>query len=302
MREREKLRMTRHPVGMALSILAVVSIACFLMIGGIPGTDATEQTEGDFKFTVTDDVATIIGYTGTADDLTVPSQLGGKDVVAIAGSVFAENTNLKNVTIPSTVTSIGLRTFVGCTSLESVSLPTNLTELGSSAFEGCTSLKTVTIPASLTEIGSDAFSGCTSLGTVAFVPGSVLERICDGAFMDCVKLDGIVLPSTLKYLKSSSYYATGSVFKGCTSLTSIIIPDGMLQLGNESFKGCTSLKTVTIGEDSALTTLGEYSFVDCSKLESLHVPKDIGTSPRFIWGTDFTGCSSLKLSFPNYGV
>ena len=53
-------------------------------------------------------------------------------------------TALTSVTIPDSVTSIGIWAFAGCTSLTSVTIPDSVTSIGSSAFEGCDSLTSVT--------------------------------------------------------------------------------------------------------------------------------------------------------------
>jgi len=44
----------------------------------------------------------------------------------------------KNITIPSSVTSIGYRTFYDCRGLTSITIPSSVTSIGESAFSGCT--------------------------------------------------------------------------------------------------------------------------------------------------------------------
>jgi len=69
----------------------------------------------------------------------------------------------KNTTIPTSVTSIGLRAFRNCNSLTSVIIPNSVTSIGDDAFYGCSSLTSVTIPYSVIFIGSYAFYGCNGL-------------------------------------------------------------------------------------------------------------------------------------------
>ncbi|MEG1529971.1 MAG: leucine-rich repeat domain-containing protein, partial [Clostridia bacterium] len=92
----------------------------------------------------------------------VPTSIEGKAVVSI-GAIFAGNTTIKSVQIPSSVTSIGERAFSGCSSLISVTIPSSVTSIGEMAFSGCRSLTSVTIPSSVTSIGYEAFSGCSRL-------------------------------------------------------------------------------------------------------------------------------------------
>ncbi len=71
--------------------------------------------------------------------------------------------------IPSGVTSIGDRAFLGCSKLVSVTIPSGVTSIGENAFYNCSKLESVTIPSSVTSIGNYAFNGNSSLGTVTFL-------------------------------------------------------------------------------------------------------------------------------------
>jgi len=76
------------------------------------------------------------------------------------------------VTIPDSVTSIGLWAFRRCSSLTSVTIPDSVIRIGEYAFSGCTSLMSVTIPDSVISIYNGAFEGCTSLKIINFGDGS----------------------------------------------------------------------------------------------------------------------------------
>ena len=57
---------------------------------------------------------------------------------------------VKDLIIPSSVTSIGGSAFRGCSGLTSVTIPNSVTSIGRYAFEGCSGLTSVTIPNSVT--------------------------------------------------------------------------------------------------------------------------------------------------------
>ena len=69
--------------------------------------------------------------------------------------------NLKSVTIPNSVTSIGTSAFSGCSGLTSVTIPNSVTSINSRAFYN-TTIKSLTIGSGIQTIASDAFSYSSS--------------------------------------------------------------------------------------------------------------------------------------------
>ena len=64
---------------------------------------------------------------------------------------FKECTNLKQITIPGSVTTIGQIAFSGCSSLTSITLPNSITRIGASAFQNCTNLTSITYMGTMAE-------------------------------------------------------------------------------------------------------------------------------------------------------
>ena len=87
-------------------------------------------------------------------------------VTYIAQGAFSQCFGLTSVTIPNSVTSIGSSAFYGCYGLTSVNIPNSVTWIGGSAFSSCSGLTSVTIPNSVTSIGNHAFYGCSGLTSV----------------------------------------------------------------------------------------------------------------------------------------
>ena len=155
-------------------------------------------------------------------------------VTAIGNYAFHGCTGLTSVTIPSSVTRIGDHAFRGCTGLTSIAIPDSVTSIGKSAFYGCTGLTSVTIPNSVTSIGASPFSDCTGLASI----------IVDSANPDYQSIDGVLYSKDGKTLvaypaaKSGSSYAIPSsvtsigvyAFFGCTGLTSVTIPNSVMEL------------------------------------------------------------------------
>ena len=71
--------------------------------------------------------------------------------------------NLKNVTFPSTLTSIATYAFYGCSNLTNLKFPEILNSIGDSAFSGCINLNEIIIPINVNKMGKVVFSGCTNL-------------------------------------------------------------------------------------------------------------------------------------------
>ena len=73
---------------------------------------------------------------------------------------------LTSITIPNSVTSIGVEAFSSCSGLTSIAFPNSITTIGEMAFQNCSGLTSITIPNSVTTIGGFAFSMCSGLKDV----------------------------------------------------------------------------------------------------------------------------------------
>ena len=109
-------------------------------------------------------------------------------------------------------------------------------------------------------------------------------------------LTSITIPSSVTYY-GTTYSVTSignSAFSGCTSLTSITIPNSVTSIGSSAFFGCTGLTSITI--PNSVTSIGDGTFWRCSSLTSITIPNSVTS----IGGSAFSGCTGLtSVTIPN---
>ena len=111
--------------------------------------------------------------------------------------------------------------------------------------------------------------------------------IGSSAFSGCSSLTSIILPNSVT---SIGYGAFG----GCSSLTSITIPNSVTSIGDYSFDGCSSLTSVIL--PNSITGIGNGMFRNCNSLNSIVIPNSVTS----IGSCSFDGCSSLtSVILPN---
>ena len=191
--------------------------------------------------------------------------------VEILENAFKNCTELKSVSLPSTLTKIGnsygVPPFSGCHSLESIEIAEGNEVYASDG--NCImrkadntlvlGLKASKIPSYTEHIGSHAFrdSGAESIA----LPEGVTS-IGDYAFAHNDRLKEITLPQSLT---SIGWYA----FSDCFALGKIAIPDGVTELPYGLFAWCTELKEVALGAKTEKIDTSVFRL--CGKLERITI-------------------------------
>ena len=232
----------------------------------------------------------------------------------VAAGCFQDCRSIKNIIIPSSVSTIKESAFSGCTSLSSVFIGSGVKELDKRGFYGCDSLAEITVdeknanyssldgvlfnkdktniviypngkkgtyslPNKVTKISSYAFCNCSGLTSVT-IPNSVTS-IGDSAFSGCTGLTNITIPNSVTSIE-------GSAFSGCTGLTNIMIPNSVTSIEGSAFSGCAGLTNIMI--PNSVTSIGGSAFSGCTGLTSITIPESVTS----LYGSTFDGCTNLK--------
>lgn len=303
----------KKALSIVLSLVILISIT--VSINFLAYANKSE----DFQYRLSGGNAAITRYTGSAENLIVPSTINGYPVTSIDDYAFRFNTSLIDVTIPNGVTSIGEYAFHSCTNLVSLTMANSVINIGKCAFYDCSSLTDITISNSVGSIGESLFENCMSLKSIT-IPNGVTD-IGMLAFRNCTSLISITIPNTVtsigdfafEYVNNIVYNgtATGSpwgaksvngyvdgylVYKdstknellGCSSqATNVTIPNTVLTIGNYAFSFCSSLTNIILPD--SVISIGEEAFYDCISLTSVTIPNSV----TIIGSLAFCNCTSL---------
>lgn len=214
----------------------------------------------------------------STDVLYIPAYHDNKPVTKIADSSFTSLGRIARVVIPYTVEEIGAGAFNGS--------PVQSVDIKYSGGTGASKREY----SRLKKIGGTAFANCANLYIISILEGKV-EEIGDGAFSECSYLHEVDVGGKLKTIATNAFY-------NCQALESVRLNDGITSIGNQAFAHCRSLKwtdkytggTRTFFLPSALQTLGEDAFINCSSISGeVTVPQAITAINAFDGCTSLTG-------------
>lgn len=160
------------------------------------------------------------------------------------------------VQIPDGVTEIGYRAFYGNHSVQTVILPEGVVKIGSQAFCGCDSLNEIVFPDSLRIVGWEAFVGTEWMDAQpdGIVYAGRLALRIKGEL--CNMISAEIKPGTVKLC--------ADLFRNCTALTDVLLPDSLTEIDDRAFQHCRRLKMITIPEQAV--RIGDRAFDECTKL------------------------------------
>ena len=217
--------------------------------------------------------------------------------------------DIKQIIIEDTITSIGDYSFKGCTAITSVEIPDGVTDIGASAFEGCTRLASVTIPDSVEFIDKNAFKNCSALKNIV-IPVSVVELgddVFDGcnAFNDIYYFgsesdwalvtkaaDNAVLNNATLHFNCKTEGDIIYTFNQNTGMLEILTGSAIPSFTEDSLPSWSSAGVLSVIIPDSIKSIGDNAFAGCPNLENVYY-----TGSKTSWQTlsvSNTGNNTLK--------
>ena len=271
----------------------------------------------------------------TLVQITIPQEIGGKSVVSISDEAFLDNQVMQIVTIPTTITDIGVSAFSGCSyltqinwnaisvndftgfryifdgaggsgeginvifgdSVKTIPAYAFATSVGPSHVRP--SIKTVTISDSVTNIGYAAFMECTVLDTLTI--GKNVKSIGNDAFRSCQSLTSI----NWNAVSVDSLSEDNQVFQRAgvnESGITVTFGSGVKKIPSYLFYNSLSLyspKIRTVVMSEGIEVIEESAFKGCDDITSITIPESVTS----IGISAFSGCSDLtSITIPFVGA
>ncbi|MDE5995666.1 MAG: leucine-rich repeat domain-containing protein, partial [Eubacterium sp.] len=191
-----------------LSFIMLVSLTLGM---GISVFAAVSETDNGIRYVENDDnTVKIVDYAGTNENVIIPNTISGKKVTRIANNAFFNNSTVKTLSIPASVTEIDDMVFYNCSNLTTIKVaadnknydsrnncnaiietatgtliagckttkvPNGVAKISAHAFDGCSGLTAITLPESIKVIQHKSFASCDNLKDITFLNKNC--KICD---------------------------------------------------------------------------------------------------------------------------
>lgn len=194
-------------------------------------------------------------YIGDSEDVVIP-----EGVTGFRSSAFLDAcTKVRSITIPKSMTTVGMGACALLDDLESVTLHENVSRIGAKAFLSCTRLKTINIPKH-TEISTvETFLNCPAL---ADKDGFIVVNGILFGYMGSET--SVTVPEGVTAIAAKAF-----ISPKCR-VRSVTLPNSVTHIHTNAFAGCSKLETVTVPDSVAF--IGELAFHGLPKLCRIEVP------------------------------
>ena len=239
-----------------------------------------------------------IGLCAFQDCFNITSINIPNSVTFLGNQSFSGCSSLQFVTIPNTVTSLGNHIFSYCSSLTSVIIPNSVTSIGYWAFGECTNLNMITSKATIPPaVQNNTFSGVPPTSAIYVPCGSVsayqtawsyfsnfigvpMQGSCGPSLSWILDCNGTITISGNGEMQNYDHYWNGGSLVSSApwyplrnSINTVIIENGVSNIGSNAFFSCRSLESVTI--PNSVTSIEDSAFNGCSSLFSVTIPNSV---------------------------
>ncbi len=242
-------------------------------------------------------------------NLEIPSEIDGKKVSEICYSTFSDCPNLESVTIPDGIERIDYTAFVDCEKLKQVNIPSSVKFIDEYAFGYCYDQQ---------ELENDVFkrvdgfqiTGYKNSAAYAYARdnafdftslGEVSPLCCtthsDGNVYICAyygdksELNVLDIPETID--GKAVYGIDAYAFALCGNLETVILPDGLREIGYGAFSDCQSLSSVV--PPNTLELIEGEAFYNCPLLKQIDLPGSLVEIGAYSLGYYNEGGDDLKV-------
>ena len=196
-------------------------------------------------------------------------------------------------TLPNTVTNIGKYAFSGYSTLYHIDIPNNVYAIEDNAFQNC-GLIDAFIPSSVDSIGLNPFLNCVLLEEIIVDSENTVfdsRNSCNAIIrtLDNELLSGCkntIIPNDITSIGDNAFY--GVEMEG-----TLIIPNSVIYIGEQSFSNCTGFDSSLIIGNS-VSEIGNYAFANCHCFTEVI---SLAINPPLIDNTTFYnfGCDTITV-------
>lgn len=209
-------------------------------------------------------------------------------LTTISTDAFYGCSKLANVNLHEGITTINQRAFYNC-KLSEITIPSTVTSIGNGAFKANPTTSVTWLPATCSVgTGEDAPFYSTSSQITSFVFGDSVKSIPGYLCYKMNKLENIELPEKLTTIGQNA-------FNNCSLLKDVTIPATVTSIGTYAFAFCTSIKHFEF--PAGIKTLATSVLEGSTKLEEVIIPASVTTINQ----DAFYNCSALK-AIHNYAI
>ena len=196
--------------------------------------------------------------------------------------------------IPSSCSKIGSYAFNNMVLITDVTVPDSVTAIGIGAFKGCSGLVNITLPFVGREVNAT--------NEYAVVFGYIFDYTTSSSSSLVYQYSGkyydyYYIPKTIKSVTITKQTAIPQyAFRNCDFIESITIPQNVTEIGIYAFAGCKKLKTLNSkveGEfniPQSVTTINQYAFINCLLATKVTLSNNVTAIGDYA----FAGCSKIS--------